>query len=106
MGLESAQAFWTRVRDDSEFRQKLASATSDQELERIIVEAGFSVTGEELKTSLAQWKAATAAAGQELSEEQLEKVAGGSIQNPYQPGLSLMDFRLGMKSVAPLTFKG
>jgi predicted ribosomally synthesized peptide with nif11-like leader len=106
MGLESAQAFWTRVRDDGEFRRMLAAATTDQELGKLIVDAGFTVTAEELKTSLQEWKTKSAAAGQELSEQDLEKVAGGSMPGRYLPGFNLFDLKLGMTFVAPIGFKG
>lgn len=105
MTVQSAQAFWTRVRDDQEFRKKMADATSDEELQRLLVEAGFTVTSEELRDALDQWKQ-TPEDCRELSDEDLEKVAGGSIGNRYLAGARLLDLQVGMSVVAPTMGKG
>ena len=74
----SAQAFWTRVAQDTEFRTRLAAAANDQELEQIIRNAGFAFTAEDMHISLEKWKLAPVD-GHELSETELEAVAGGTI---------------------------
>ncbi len=67
MSLESARAFVDRFKKDEEFRQSLQDA--DQEKVRAILEAeGFEFTEEEYDT-----------ARSELSDEELDAVAGGGL---------------------------
>jgi predicted ribosomally synthesized peptide with nif11-like leader len=98
MAEKNAQAFWTQVRDDPQFRDKLSSATTDEELSTIIIEEGFAVTAEELQTSLNEWQR-EAPAGRELSDADLEAVAGGGFGGGFH------GIREGIKHVAPAGYK-
>jgi predicted ribosomally synthesized peptide with nif11-like leader len=98
MAEKNAQAFWTQVRDDPRFRDKLTSAATDEELSTIIIEEGFAVTAEELQTSLNEWQREAAAARQ-LSDADLEVVAGGGL------GIAGRMLQEGIKHVAPAGYK-
>ena len=71
MSVESAKAFLKRLSKDEDFRKSLENAASDEERRNIVKEAGFEFTKDDLK-------ALADSAKSELSEEELEKVAGGN----------------------------
>jgi predicted ribosomally synthesized peptide with nif11-like leader len=70
MSTESAKALYSRLITDEGFRAQLEKAVNDEERQQILQAAGYEFTPEE-------WKAASVTPQGELSEEQLETVAGG-----------------------------
>ncbi len=72
MSVDSAKAFLKRFAKDEDFRKSLENASSDEERRNIVKEAGFQFTKDDLKALTKEVKS-------ELSEEELEKVAGGSV---------------------------
>ena len=66
MSLDSALAFVKKLRTDKEFSDKIQDGI-DKERKKLIAEAGFDFTNEELKQ-----------ATQVLSDEELRCVAGGT----------------------------
>ena len=66
MSKESAREFVERIRNDEEFRKRVAGASSREERAEIAKSEGFDFAPEELKSVTA-----------ELSVEELEAVAGG-----------------------------
>ena len=70
MSLQSAKAFLKKVGEDEEFKKLLEKAENDNERQKIVKDAGFDFTKEELKEAIS--------GSGELSDEDLEKVAGGS----------------------------
>jgi predicted ribosomally synthesized peptide with nif11-like leader len=72
MSLESAKAFFAKVKTDDELAKKLAEAGSEEKLREIIATVG------DFDFSQQEWTdAVLAESGVEISEEDLEKVAGG-----------------------------
>jgi predicted ribosomally synthesized peptide with nif11-like leader len=82
MSQETIQAFWKRVADDEGLRAELDGLlTSKQgvpasEIVALGAKHGLVFTSDELQATM------TLAAGGELSEEQLEAVAGGALVFP------------------------
>jgi predicted ribosomally synthesized peptide with nif11-like leader len=72
MSAEAATALFERVGSDEEFRTKLEAAPTPQEKHRIVTEAGYEVTRDDVSVMR------NLAGVSELSDEDLEKVAGGS----------------------------
>jgi predicted ribosomally synthesized peptide with nif11-like leader len=70
MSQEAVQAFVERVNDDETFRDGLIAAGDNDGRLRIAQEAGFDITAEDFAELRAQHV-------QELSEEDLEMIAGG-----------------------------
>ena len=70
MSEEQLKAFCEAVQADTSLQEKLKAATDADSIVSIAKEAGFEITADEVK-------AATDAAQGDLSEEQLEGVAGG-----------------------------
>jgi len=70
MSVESAKAFLAKFNSDSDFRAKLEGAGDAAATQAIVKEAGFEFSKAELKEC--------AAASSELSDADLEKVAGGN----------------------------
>jgi len=77
MSLESAAKFISRYNDDAEFRAKFDSAHDEEARNEIIRSEGFSFTKEELKHVYSQ--------PTELSNGDLDAVAGGVTQDPPPP---------------------
>ena len=72
MSQEAAQAFVERVNDDETLRDQLIAAGDNDSRLRMAQEAGFDVTADDLAELRAQ------VGVDELSEEDLQKVAGGA----------------------------
>ncbi len=70
MSFKSAHAFLERFERDREFKEKLERAKDKDELLKLIKEAGFSFTSEDVKE-----------ATKELSEEELQNIEGGRLIN-------------------------
>jgi predicted ribosomally synthesized peptide with nif11-like leader len=71
MSAEGATALYERVSSDEEFRAQLEAAEAPDEKRRIVTEAGYDVSRDDLPT------VRNLAGVSELSDEDLEKVAGG-----------------------------
>jgi predicted ribosomally synthesized peptide with nif11-like leader len=72
MSAEGATAFYERVSSDEGFRAKLEAANTRDDKHRIVTEAGYDVSRDDLSTIR------KLAGASELSDEDLEKVAGGA----------------------------
>ena len=70
-GVARAERFFLAAREDAVLSRRLSSADSEQALLALVEEAGFTCTVEELKA------VGTATPGDQLSDEQLEAIAGG-----------------------------
>lgn len=70
MSFKSAHAFLERFERDREFKEKLERAKDKDELLKLIKEAGFNFTSEDVKE-----------ATKELSEEELQNIEGGRLMN-------------------------
>ena len=68
MSVEDARALLERVKSDEEFRKELDAAPTPEERSRIVKDAGFDVSDDDVKRTRT-----------ELSDEDLEKVAGGDV---------------------------
>ena len=67
MSVESAKAYIEKVKTDEEFRNKIAATTDKEERAAILKAEGFDFTEEDVN----------AISSDELSDEELDKVAGG-----------------------------
>ena len=65
---EQLKAFWEAIQADTALQQKLQGVTDPDAIAAIANEAGFSISAEEFKK-----------AQSEISEDQLEGVAGGAV---------------------------
>jgi predicted ribosomally synthesized peptide with nif11-like leader len=72
MSAEGATALYERVTSDEEFRARLEAAETSEEKRGIVAEAGYDVSRDDVST------VRNLAGVSELSDEDLEKVAGGS----------------------------
>ena len=71
MSEEQLKAFIEKVKVDTSLQEKLKAATDADAVVAIAKESGFVVSADEIKT--------TQSAPQELSDEELEGVAGGGL---------------------------
>jgi predicted ribosomally synthesized peptide with nif11-like leader len=71
LSAEAATALYERVNSDEEFRARLEAADTPDDKRRIVTEAGYDVSRDDLSTIR------RLAGVSELSDEDLEKVAGG-----------------------------
>ena len=71
MSLEDAKGFVKKIGEDKEFEKKVSDAPDNETRLKLAKEAGFDFTPEELAASLKEER--------ELSDEDLENVAGGGI---------------------------
>ncbi len=74
MSVESAKSFLKKVSKDKDFATKLSGAGSDDARKKVAQDAGFSFS----KAELDQIAPGSSAKGAELSDKDLEAVAGGS----------------------------
>jgi len=74
MSMQSAKDFLQKIKTDQALQEKVKAASGLEARQRIIEAAGFDFTLAEYKQAI---EGAAAAAGKELSAEQLEAVAGG-----------------------------
>ena len=79
MSEEQLKAFLEKVKADTSLQEKLKAAGDADAVVVIAKEAGFSISADDLKQ----------AQSKELSEEELEGVAGGSRRCPQQGGLNV-----------------
>src|SRR5215469_3932151 len=72
MSAEGVTALYERVNSDEEFRDRLEAAETPEEKRRIVTEAGYDVSRDDLPT-IRRFSSGVS----ELSDEDLENVAGG-----------------------------
>ncbi len=72
MSEESAKVFLEKFASDEAFKKSINDATSDEDRKQLVKDAGFEFTKDDLKA------AAKAQGKQELGEDDLDSVAGGS----------------------------
>jgi predicted ribosomally synthesized peptide with nif11-like leader len=77
MTVEQAKAFIEKLNNDETFRGQIAQASDDAARLKMAHEAGYEFTVAEFNETIAEL---AGAADEELSEEQLEAVAGGAMQ--------------------------
>ncbi len=83
ISIESAKAFFEFLKTDQDLDKKMTAALTEERSQEIIRSAGdFEISREEWLTVLNQ------AAGRELSDDELEDVAGGAWPTPYAPDFS------------------
>ncbi|REJ68232.1 MAG: Nif11-like leader peptide family natural product precursor [Planctomycetota bacterium] len=75
---EQVAAFFVKLESDEQLLERVKNVKSVDELVALASEAGFEVTEDEVK-SYFETELAPSEENQELSEEELEKVAGGLI---------------------------
>ena len=73
MSEEQLKAFLEKVKTDTSLQEKIKAAADADAVVTIAKEAGFVVSADEIKTAQS--------APQELSDEELEGVAGGTCSN-------------------------
>ena len=78
MSEEQLKAFWEAVQADPSLQEKLRATTDADSIVSIAKETGFEISAEEVKE-----------AQSELSDEQLDGVAGGCGEAPSTDGLGL-----------------
>jgi predicted ribosomally synthesized peptide with nif11-like leader len=81
MSAEGVTALYERVSSDEEFRGQLEAAETPDDKRRIVTDAGYDVSIDDLPT------VKRLAGISELSDEDLEKVAGGSDVTTVAVGL-------------------
>jgi predicted ribosomally synthesized peptide with nif11-like leader len=81
MSAEGVTALYERVNSDEEFRAQLEAAETPDDKRRIVTDAGYDVSTDDLPT------VKKLAGITELSDEDLEKVAGGSDATTVAVGL-------------------
>jgi len=75
MAEEQLKAFWEAIQADAGLQQKLQGVTEPDAVAAIAKEAGFSISAEEIKKAQSEF---------ELTDEQLENVAGAAASvDPY-----------------------
>lgn len=79
MSVESARAFYERAATDEAFKEQLRDAASDDERRATIRTAGYDFTPEEWEVVIDQLREIN---DRELSEAELETVAGGVLPLP------------------------
>lgn len=70
MSVQNAKDFLKKYSNDGDFKSKLEAAASDDDRKKMVKAAGFDFTQAELKEVMG--------ASAELSDDDLEKVAGGN----------------------------
>ncbi len=82
MSVESAKDFIRKIETDAALKARLEAATDDAARRQIIQAAGFEFTHDEFKQAVAE---ISAAAGQELSPEELNDLAAGTGRAGWCP---------------------
>ena len=89
MSEEQLKAFLEAVKADASLQEKLKAAAYVDAVAAIAKEAGFSISAEDLTN-----------AQSELSEEELENVAGGTGTGPYDPGMP-EEYEKALRAASP-----
>jgi predicted ribosomally synthesized peptide with nif11-like leader len=77
MTIESAKAFYQRMTEDNTFRAPFEEASTKEERQQLIKDAGYDFTADEWQQAMTEIQAADS--DEELKEEELEAIAGGII---------------------------
>lgn len=80
---DNAKSFVQKLAADDSFRDKFATIKSAEEMVQISKNEGIAISLEELKNIMLEASKMVIVTGDELSEEALEKVSGGS-DDDYQ----------------------
>lgn len=72
MSIQQARTFLSRLEESAELRAAVAAASTRQDRQRIAMQAGFTFTGAEFVEASHEFHR------EELTEDQLDVVAGGS----------------------------
>jgi predicted ribosomally synthesized peptide with nif11-like leader len=75
MSIESAKAFYQRITEDNDFRTPFEEASSKEERQQLIKDAGYDFTADEWQEAVAEIQATDFK--EELKEEELEAISGG-----------------------------
>ncbi|WP_094675665.1 Nif11-like leader peptide family natural product precursor [Hydrocoleum sp. CS-953] len=97
MSLENVQAFYERIADDQEFLAQLQATQTQEEGKKILEEAGYEFSTEELEEYTSQMLESTDGENnvfEEMNEEQLAAVVGGLSTISFVGGLSRISFNL------------
>jgi predicted ribosomally synthesized peptide with nif11-like leader len=78
MSMESARRFCERVQQDRQFADSLKAANTEMEIAELVLGAGFDFTMDELDQVL-KASLSTPSMERELSETEMQAVAGGMI---------------------------
>jgi predicted ribosomally synthesized peptide with nif11-like leader len=94
MSTEGATALYERVSSDEAFRTQLEAAETSEEKRRLVTEAGYDVNSDDLST------VRNLAGVSELSDEDLEKVAGGAGDTTWILGIGGGGIGTGAAAIA------
>lgn len=87
MSFKSAHAFLERFEQDRAFKEKLEMAKDKHEILKLIKEAGFSFTSEDIKE-----------AKKELSDDELQNIKGGNLINfLFNIGINPVGYNFSVK---------
>ena len=75
MTIESAKNFYQRMSEDAAFRTPFETASTKEERQQLIKDAGYDFTADEWQQAMIEIQATDS--DEELSEEALEAIAGG-----------------------------
>ena len=89
MSVEQLKAFVEKVKSDTSLQEKVKAAASPEAAIEVAKAAGFSITSEDIQSMQSGTE-------EELSDEQLEGVAGGFTQRPGSGMPDWMDRLCGM----------
>ncbi len=88
MSLENVRAFYERIADDQEFLTQLQATETQEEGKKILEDAGYDFTAEELEEYTSQMLESSDAEDsvlEDLNEKQMEAVFGGALGGVIQP---------------------
>jgi len=88
MSLQNVQAFYERIAEDREFLAQLQATQTQEEGKKILAEAGYDFTSEELEEYTSQMLESTDPENnmfEELNEEQMAAVVGGLSKISFIP---------------------
>jgi predicted ribosomally synthesized peptide with nif11-like leader len=82
MSIQSARDFIKQIETDEALKERLEAAPDHETRRQIVQSAGFDFTEDEFKQMVGEL---AAAASQELTEEELQEVAGGAGRAGWCP---------------------
>ena len=90
MSSEQLQLFIEKVKSDNDLAEKLKGVQSDEQVIAIAKELGFTITNDDLESLLPE--------EQDLTEDQLEAVAGGFGFSIAAVGIAIHDATTGTQT--------